>query len=355
MAKLPTSLDPTLEAADAALQRLRNREPRRPYFGMSSVGDPCKRKLWLGYRWCTATAFDAPTLKRFADGHLGELVMGKRLNLVPRLNLQTVDPVSGQQFACIDHAGHFRGHLDGTIKGLLQAPGTLHVWEHKQVGVDKYKKLCKLQVDMDGKGILEKWNPIYYAQAVIYMHYRGIKRHYLTCSTPGGRETTSVRTNSNAEKAAVLVEKAKTIIEAPEPPEGISTNPGWYQCKMCDHYGFCHGGQVPEVNCRTCCYSTPMMVGEHAGHWICAWRKTTLTVEEQRKGCPDHVFLPALVPLKQLDSDDKENWVSYQNGEHEIKNGKNHYSSQEMHANLAACGAPQVEMMKERFDAEVVT
>ena len=53
------------------------------------------------------------------------------------------------------------------------------------------------------------------------------------------------------------MERAQRIIEAPTPPEGISTDPSWFECKFCEHAGLCHGTAAPLPTCRSCSHSTP--------------------------------------------------------------------------------------------------
>jgi CRISPR/Cas system-associated exonuclease Cas4 (RecB family) len=82
---------------------------------------------------------------------------------------------------------------------------------------------------------------VYYAQAVCYLHYAQLDRHYLTCSTPGGRKTISVRTNADPEHALAMIDKAKRIIEARAPLAKLSSDPSWWQCRFCGHRAMCHG------------------------------------------------------------------------------------------------------------------
>lgn len=244
MAPLPplSMPDPTLEAADRALEARAATQPRRAYLGMSSIGHPCSRKLWYDLNNPNPRPHDAATLKRFADGHASEAVMAERLRLVPGLTLETEDP-NGNQWGFSDHGGRFRGHMDGAILGLLQAPKTWHVWEHKCVGEKKQAELVKLKAEKGEKAALKAWDEVYYAQACLYMHYSGMERHYLTCATPGTRTVVSVRTEHDPIHAAQLIEKAERILNARVPLAKISDDPAWWQCRLCDHAATCHGGQ----------------------------------------------------------------------------------------------------------------
>ena len=60
--------DPTLAAADAALERVEADKPQRGYLGVSGIGD-CPRKSYYQFYAAGQQPFAAKTLKNFADGH----------------------------------------------------------------------------------------------------------------------------------------------------------------------------------------------------------------------------------------------------------------------------------------------
>lgn len=283
--------DPTLAAADSALEAKAMQEKPRGYLGMSSIGDSCSRKLWYQFRHAGREKFDALTLKRFADGHRTEDLIIDRLRLVDGLEVFSVNEAGGQ-LRVTDHGGHFSGHLDGTVDGLLQAPKTRHVLEVKSVGDKKFAEFKKAVADLGEKAALKKWNATYYAQAQCYMHYTGLTRHYIVVATAGGRDWASARTEYNAADALQLVSKAKRIIDAQEPPERISKDSSWWECRFCAFSGICHEQDIPARACRTCLHSTAMPEGV----WHCERHGKTLTLDEQIEGCPCHKFIPALVP-----------------------------------------------------------
>lgn len=310
MAKIPDVLDPTLMAIDRQMEAAQNRGGPRPYLGMSAIGGPCRRKLWYEFRWVRPASFDAATLKRFADGHLQEDVQAERLRMVDGVTLLTVDPETGRQFGYVDCDGHFKGHSDGKIHGLVQAPTQWSVWEHKSTGEDKLAKLVKAKREFGEKNALEQWDETYFGQAQLYMHYSGHHRHYLTCSTPGGRTTISVRTEYNRDAAERLIAKARQIIDSPTPPARLSDDPAFYRCRWCDHATACHKTAPEWVarNCRTCIFSAPVANGDwHCGHW-----NDTIPAHVQGTGCPQQRYLPDLVPGEQIDaSPDGAEWIEY--------------------------------------------
>ena len=287
--------DPTLAAADEALEAGQDRK-RRGYMGMSGVGHECSRKVWYDFRWISEIEFDAATLKRFADGHLSEDIQAERLRAVEGIELLTHD-ADGKQFAIVDDTGHLRGHTDGKILGLLQAPKTWHVWEHKCSS--KMNELIKFKTDLGEKNALKKWSIIYYTQAQLYMHYTGFSRHYLTCAEPGTRKSISVRTNYDCEFALRAISRAQSIVKADAPPARIANSSTFYLCRFCDHQKVCWGSALPPRHCRTCVMASP----EDAGQWSCGLGiQEPLGIDTQREGCPCHLYLPPLVGGVQVDA-----------------------------------------------------
>lgn len=315
MATLPTTAapDPTLDAAHAIMEAQNRLERPRPYLGMSAIGEDCERRLWYGFRWCLPAGggFDAKGLSNVQDGHRSEDVMAERLRAVPGVQLLTLDPTTGRQFGFSDVAGHFRGHCDGVARGLLQAPKAWHIWEHK--ASEKGPAELAKHKAADEKTALAKWNATYHAQAVLYMHYAEMDRHYLTCSSPGARlPVTSVRTNAAPDEAARLIAKAERVIFAAEPPAGLSDDPAHFKCKWCPASTVCHTPKLPAVSCRTCLHATPEKDGD--GRWSCALAPgESIPQDVQRTGCQSHLYIPALLKRwgEPTDASAEEGWVEY--------------------------------------------
>jgi hypothetical protein len=306
MVSLPQTADATLALADEILASAENAIPPRAYLGMSAIGAPCDRALWYGFRWASPKTFDALTIKRFADGHATEAVAVARLKAVDTLEVHDVIPGTTRQFGFEDHRGHFKGHMDGVILGILQAPKTWHVLEIKAVSDEKFKELEKAKKEVGEKLALRKWNETYYAQAVLYMDYADLDRHYTVVCTAGGRRWMSVRTEADPAEAKRLRSRALNIIAADNPPPGVSDKPDYYLCRWCDHAAVCHEGAAPLNNCRSCLHASP---ADH-GEWHCARWNKGLDVAAQREGCPAHLFIPSLIPGDQIDAGD--DWVEYQ-------------------------------------------
>jgi len=183
------------------------------------------------------------------------------------------------------------------VLGILQAPKTWHILEIKASA--KHEDLDKAKKKVGEKAALAEWNPVYYAQAALYMHYAGLDRHYLVCVSPGARKWTSVRTEVDPVHAEVLRAKAERIIFTDEAPPRIG-GPDSFACRFCDFAALCHGAEVrAERNCRTCMNATPM----RDGTWRCEKFGHTLSKDDQVAGaqCSEHRLLPSLVPGEQYD------------------------------------------------------
>lgn len=304
MAKLNFKLSSfeTLDAIDLALEEKNLKENGKSagYCSSSNIGHDCFRYLWYSFRWASKTVLSGKTLRTFSKGHVGEAQMAERLRLVPNIELETIDPETGQQFLRTFYGGHFKCYLDGIISGLLEAPKTVHTWEHKEPGHKKFTQLKNLLEKHDEKDVLKIWNPVYYAQVVIGMDLFGIKRSFMTVATDGGSDWLSIRTNENPAYAKELIKRAKQIFELEKPPARVSDNPEFFQCKWCEHNKICHFDDPEEnpidMNCRTCCHSTI----REDGHWVCeSDRRQQLIIkrEDQNLACGEHLINTNLINI----------------------------------------------------------
>lgn len=239
MVKIPQQEDPTLQAMYLAIEARQDKE-QRDYLGASLIGNPCARQIWYQYNGYNKAPFKAETLMNFEDGHRTEELTAERLRMVEGIELQTHNE-DGSQFGFSSIGGKFKGHCDGFIRGLKQAPKSWHVWECKSSSQKKWNEFKRLKATYGEKGVLREWNENYYVQAQLYMHYSGLNRHYLTLAYAGGREYDSCRTEYDEAVAAKYINRAERIIEANSEPPKMSKNKDFYICKWCDFSKECHG------------------------------------------------------------------------------------------------------------------
>ena len=347
--------DPTLEAVNRAVENASAARPKKaPVLDASSIGEQCERKIWLSWRMAKVEQFSAESLYRFEDGYHVESVMANRLAMAG-INIKTVDTNTGYQFAISAVDSHLKGRIDGLIDGLIQSPKTVHVWECKAANDKKIAELVKAKAEHGEKDALKAWDQTYYAQAMIYCHFMNVTRHYLTVSSPGARNTISVRTNADSNYAQMLIEKATRIKNAQELPVGISTDATNFKCKFCNFYDLCHQNKVADVNCRTCAHSSPAENGE----WFCVKYNQNVPSNFQVTGCDNHLFTPSLIQFaKPVDASVDENWIEYERADQRLfrnGQGKGYYTSKELNiAEVGAVGDVGVDTIKSVFEAEVV-
>ena len=89
--------------------------------------------------------------------------------------------------------------------------------------------------------------------------------------------------------AQQLENKALDIIQAKLPPQRISDNPAFHECKYCSFADICHNGAAVEINCRSCKQAIP---GDKAT-WFCTRFNQQIPSEWIAKGCEFHVSVNA--------------------------------------------------------------
>ena len=295
MAELPHATCPTRDAIYAAYEK-DSGDGFRSHLGASIIGKECERALWYDFRWVTQAKHPGRLLRLFETGQLEEARLVSNLRATGATVLE-VDPETGRQFRVAAHGGHFGGSLDGIALNLLEAPKTWHVLEFKTHSKKSFNDLLSKKVQ-DSK-------PQHYAQMQIYMHLTGISRAMYLAVNKDTDELYVERLEADRACAENLLSKAQRVIFAATPLPRISEEPSWYQCRLCDHAPVCHGQTAPSVNCRTCLHATPV-----EGAWHCARHNKSLTEVNQRTACAHHLYLPPLVPGRQVDAG--EGWVEYE-------------------------------------------
>jgi len=273
MPKMPTPEVSTLSAINSpAIEEL-----PRPYLGMSQLGHPCERYLWYSFRWFYKSSYSRRIDRLFDRGHREEPVVIKELE---RIGLTVED----SQLEFVEGWGHIKGHCDGVVEGVLEAPKTTHILEIKTASEKKFKEMCKLH--------LKEANPVYYAQCQLYMHMSKLTRALFVMVNKNDDNWYIERIKYDKNKARELIHKGRRIILAQTPPTRQFPS-SYFACRRCDAYQICHkGAEVEEKNCRTCKYSAPLA---SQGEWSCSFAGVvTITgLEAQKKGCVDHELIEA--------------------------------------------------------------
>lgn len=241
-------------------------EPPRGYSGLSTIGEPCARKLQYMHYW-TITPLITKRLKRlFNVGHRAEDVMV--------MELAEQDIIVGSfQKEIIGFAGHWKGHVDG-VGYHVQNPEDLFLTEFKTHNDKNFKALKKQGV--------EKAFPKHYDQMQAYMGYLKLPMALYLAENKNDSEYWYTWVEFDKVRFRELKGKECDVITSDVllPRIGNDT-PAWFECKMCEYANVCFGRKKPSVNCRTCKYVDVVNNGE----WICSMTGICRTEEEQRIGC----------------------------------------------------------------------
>ena len=275
----------------------------RPHLGASLIGHPCARYLWLSFRWVMAPGFEGRILRLFARGQREEAIIVDELRGIGAEVSECQE--NGDQWRVSACGGHFGGSLDGCVKGLPGGSATNYeLLEFKTHNAKSFK-------DLSEKGV-QVSKPQHWCQMQTYLHLTGMTRANYIAVNKDTEALYHERVAVDPDAGPQLIKRAESVIFAQEPPPGISGDPSWWTCRMCQYHSICHGQEAPLVNCRTCAHATPTT----DGLWVCENKKLLpLTVEMQKEACPSHRYIPALLSTfaVMVDANHEENWVQYRN------------------------------------------
>ena len=332
MVAIPNAGISVQDLIDAKIEELFKDEKPRPHMGISMIGHPCERWMWLSFRWAVRESFKGRMLRLFRRGHEEEV------KLIEWLELIGVD-FSAQQSA-VDFGSHVSGSADGVAEGgVPEAVKARHIVEFKTHSLKSFN-------EVSSKGV-QVAKPMHYAQMQGYMHGTpSCKRALYVAICKDDDRIYTQRIHYDKEFATKMVERAKRVALSDRMPEPLSADPSWYQCKFCPAHKFCHEKEPTRyVNCRTCAFST----AEADSTWTCTrYDAKDIPVDFQHTGCDDHVIHPDMVPWKSEPSD-KEWTLVYLIDGARIENGKpenNVFASSEILANAHGCANETVQEIR---------
>jgi ribosomal protein S27E len=246
----------------------------RPYLGLSGIGSPCHRNIWMNFRWVHRTSIEPRVHRIFKRGDLEEERVISDLKQAGMI-------VDSEQLQICDETGHIHGHIDGIVTCVPGAEKTKHLLEIKTMNDKRFKEYIK-----NG---LKQTNYEYYVQVNMYMGYLELNR-CLYCVTNKNDESRSFE-RYEFDDDCFIVHKAKAfkILITEEIPNKIGQRT-WIDCRFCSHKEYCHGTDKTEVNCRTCSNVNLEMQGK----WSCSLTGIELSIDEQLKGCSKYRKLECL-------------------------------------------------------------
>lgn len=251
----------------------------RKHLGASLLGDNCWRKLYYNFHWFKNVQHDGRVLRLFQVGHDAEPRFIKYLTGIG-FEVTAFDPTTGEQYRISGAKGHYGGSLDGKAKppAHYNIVGDLVVLtEYKTNGTGKgYADVADKELSVA--------KPVHFKQMSQYGYKHQLKYGLYVIENKNDSDITIKIVELDWNLGAALERKAEEIIFAKEPPQRISENPDFQDCKWCDFLDMCHHGKPPEVNCRSCRSATPV----ENGQWHCSRFNQNIPEDFIPKACEQH-------------------------------------------------------------------
>lgn len=228
--------NPVATAMYEGASRARDAQGQRTYLGMSSIGDPCSRKIWYGFRGYTPSVLDGRIEMIFS---LGSAVEAEVLKWLRQGGYQIEEQQS--EYSALNDL--FRGHCDGIIEGITQRK---HILEIKSASASRFKAFQM--------GSIASVSPTYYAQVQCYMGYSGLDRAVWVVMNKNTCELYVERCHFEYEQFRRIELRARTIINNNHPPERLYPKEPGRECGMCEYRGHCWSSPYIQVTktCGTC-------------------------------------------------------------------------------------------------------
>lgn len=263
---------------------------------VGEIGNECDRALFYGLRW--ASQPEELTGRKISIFRTGDMWEER---LVADLQSIGVE-VWGQQDRIRLAHGFVRGKCDGKALGIPEAPKTEHLCEFKSSNDKGFKDIVK-------QGCKEA-KPLHYGQVQLGMHAFGLSRALYMVVNKDSDERYAERIHYDADYCLRTLARAERIVFTDTPPSRLSEDPEFFKCRFCKHKAVCHHGEMPRVTCRSCIHAQPERGGDC--QWSCARWSKPLSLEEQREACQAQLFLPGLVPGRQVDCDPDNETITYE-------------------------------------------
>ena len=263
----------------------------RPYLGMSQIGNPDERMLWLNFRWCLEPNQFEPRVSRIMDlGTVLEDIIVGYLEKVKELEVFTKDK-KGNQYTASLLGDHFSGHIDGVIKNV---PDNLEpmILEIKTANDKRFNNLVS-------EGSYERWSMEYEAQVHCYMGAFNLDKSLALVYNKNNSEIYTEVIAKDEEIYQSMLIKAERIITSEQPPESLVPETDWRIKSMAkgSRDVYMQRAYPAKKNCRNCKYSKPL-IDVSGATWVCnKGQRKLLNPKMQAKACENHEWITGLVPL----------------------------------------------------------
>jgi len=280
--KLLTRIDELMEAdqgksyreqlyknLNAATNPVDEDKPFRQYLGASVIGGACPRAMWYAFRWTHKEKHPARLQRIFDDGQIKEHSF---IALLRMAGVTVHDKrEDGQQYGMTAVDGHMRGHLDGVVENVPDAPGA---------GLAEFKTHNdKLYGKLKVSGVKETYYK-YYVQTQCYMGAYQLPWALYLGYNKNDSNIYGELIPYDSKCFAHSINLAQTIVYLPTPPARCSLDPTSFDCAYCDFKDVCNQTKPVLINCRTCQACEVQKIGV-----VCKVENIVKSYHEQLAGC----------------------------------------------------------------------
>lgn len=192
-------------------------EEKRNYLGASSIGRPCMRALYYDFHGAPREKISTELFLIF---ELGKSVEEIILSVLPVVFL-TKRVCKGLEF------------FQGTPDAVINLDGLDYILEIKTANSSSFTQAQKNGV--------RRWRPQYYDQVQAYMGLSGIEQAIVLVFNKDNSQLYEEVIKFDKLHYELLVERARQIGSATEPPSKLNESPMFYICRMCEFRKHCHG------------------------------------------------------------------------------------------------------------------
>jgi hypothetical protein len=213
----------TIAAIDAWYEA---KDSQRSWLGLSQAGHKCPRFLWYRHNGYRGKAIEGRVLRLFQLGNVLEeqvIIDLKSIGINHHSSQKEVTFTQGDL--------KLTGHIDGIVEGLVESPGTPHLFEMKTSSDKRFNELKKL-------GDYEKWDEKYSFQIQAYMVGLKLKRCAAFVYNKNTSEIMMFRIRVRKEETIAKLQMVFDAISG-DMPDRIQNRADNFECKWCDFHKEC--------------------------------------------------------------------------------------------------------------------
>ena len=271
---------------------------QRFYLGISGIGNPNQRLVWMRYRWLMPNDWEPRVLRLLDLGNVVEDDLIKKLRKIPGASIYDVDK-NGKQFETKALGGHVKGHIDGVASNL---PGldqdNPYLLEFKTANDNRFKNLNKI-------GSYCEWSDEYAAQLHLYMGFFKFKHAIAIVYNKNNSDLYTEIVEFDKDLFDALIEKAKNVLLSESPPENYIPETDYrIRSYMTPGQQASYLGRAlpAKIHCRSCRFAK-VDIDKKDAHWHCTQHDKKISTDRQTKGCNRHNYIPELIPATLVEQD----------------------------------------------------